>query len=193
MKIDSIRPHSSFLSAEKDLNLIVDKMLKNKRLTRLLFHTNKNALKERDLTEDEIIDLIGKNIKTVPKLTVDGEVLNYIIINFDNFAPNGTNPQFRDNIVEFDIICHFDQWQLADMELRPYKIAAEIDSMFNNQKLTGIGELQFLGGNQIILTSEFAGFCLMYEAIHGGEDKAPMTPNEDVERYFNDFHAIYEK
>ena len=65
--------------------------------------------------------------------------------------------------------------------------------MFNNKKLTGIGELQFLGGNQIVLNSEFAGFCLMYEAIHGGEDKAPMTGNEDVERYFSDFHDIYEQ
>nr|DAD78716.1 MAG TPA: hypothetical protein [Siphoviridae sp. ctB3v5] len=29
--------------------------------------------------------------------------------------------------------------------MRPFKIAAEIDSMFNKSKLTGIGELQFLG------------------------------------------------
>ena len=193
MKIDSIRPQSSFLSAEKDLDIIIDKMLKNKRLTRLLYHTTPDALTMRDLTDDEIVELIGKNIKNVPKLTVDGDVLNYIIINFDNFTPNGNNPQFRDNIVEFDIICHFDQWQLKDLGLRPYKIAAEIDSMFNNKKLTGIGELQFLGGNQIVLNSEFAGFCLMYEAIHGGEDKAPMTGNEDVERYFSDFHDIYKQ
>jgi hypothetical protein len=31
--------------------------------------------------------------------------------------------------------------------LRPYKIAAEIDSMFNRKKLTGIGEIEFLGAN----------------------------------------------
>jgi hypothetical protein len=52
--------------------------------------------------------MYGKNIRIVPKLIVDGTVLNYILINFDNFTPNATNPQFRDNIVEFDIICHFD-------------------------------------------------------------------------------------
>jgi hypothetical protein len=34
---------------------------------------------------------------------------------------------------------------LEDFALRPYKIAAEIDSMFNNTHLTGIGELQFIG------------------------------------------------
>ena len=51
--------------------------------------------------------MFGKNIKNVPKLYVDGSVLTYIIINFDNFQPSG-NPEFRDNIIEFDIICHFD-------------------------------------------------------------------------------------
>jgi len=43
--------------------------------------------------------------------------------------------------------------------------------MFNGRELTGIGKLDFLGANQIILTDEFAGLCLMYRAVHGGEDK----------------------
>jgi hypothetical protein len=121
-------------------------MLKNERLKRLLHYTTRDALDRNNLTEDETLNLFGKNIKLVPKLTVDGSVLNYIIISFDNFTPSG-NPEFRDNIIEFDIICHFDQWQLQDFALRPYKIAAEIDSMFNGKHLTGIGELNFLGAN----------------------------------------------
>jgi len=128
------------------MNLIVSSMIKNERLKRLLFHTNRTALNERNLTEDESLSLFGKNIKIVPKLTVDRTVLNYIIISFDNFTPS-ENPEFRDNIIEFDIICHFDQWNLQDFALRPYKIAAEIDSMFNGKHLTGIGELNFLGAN----------------------------------------------
>jgi hypothetical protein len=90
-----------------------------------------------------------------------------------------TNPEFRDNIVEFDIICHFDQWKLKDFQLRPYKIAAEIDSMFDEKHLTGIGKLKFLGANQMILTDEYAGLCLMYEAIHGGEDNIDMPNPQD--------------
>ena len=40
----------------------------------------------KNLTEDETIALFGKNIKIVPKLTVDKSVLNYIVINFNNFV-----------------------------------------------------------------------------------------------------------
>ena len=124
-------PKSSFLSTEKDMNLIVDMIFKNDRLKKLLYYTTKDCMNQPNLNDDETLSLFGKQIKLVPKLYVDGSVLNYIIINFDNFTRNATNPEFRDNIIEFDIICHFDQWQMKDFELRPYKIAAEIDSMFN--------------------------------------------------------------
>ena len=184
-------PKSSFLSTEKDMNLIVSMMMKNSRLKKMLHYTTRDCLDKPNLTIDQSHELFGKNIKIVPKLFVDGSVLNYIIISFDNFTPNATNPEFRDNIIEFDIICHFDQWNMKDFELRPYKIAAEIDTMFNGQHLTGIGELQFLGANQIILTDEFAGLCLMYQAIHGEEDKRFMPNPANDQEYIDFFNTMY--
>jgi hypothetical protein len=148
MKIETYQyPKSSFLSVEKDMSLITSYLLKNDRLKKLLYYTTPDCLSKPRLTDEETIGLIHKNIKIVPKLYVDGSVLNYIILSFDNFTTNRNNPEFRDNIVEFDIICHFDQWSLSDFQLRPYRIAAEIDSMLNNQKLTGIGRLEFMGAN----------------------------------------------
>ena len=192
MRIDSIKPKSSFLSMEKDINLIIDKMLNNERLKRLLYYTSPDALERDNLNEEQTYGLIGKNIKNVPKLYVDGSVLTYVIVTFDNFTENSKNPEFRDNIIEFDIICHFDQWQLKDMQLRPYKIAAEIDSMIDNKHLTGIGLTQFLGAKQIILNSEFGGLCLMYQAIHGEEDRKYMTTSQQEERFLADLEAMKE-
>lgn len=190
MKIDGLKiPKSSFLSMEKDTNLIINKMFKNERLKRLLHYTTSDALDRPNIGEDASLELVYNNIKIVPKLYIDGKVLNYIIINFNNFTPS-KNPEFRDNIIEFDIICHFDQWQLKDFALRPYKIAAEIDSMFNNTHLTGIGELQFLGMSQINIDDEFGGVCLMYEATHGGEDKKYMPNPRDEERFLKDFKEL---
>ena len=183
-------PESSFLSIEKDMHLITNMMLRNPRLSKLLYYNSPDCLDRPAVPEDKVYELFGKNIKIVPKLYVDNSVLNYIIINFDNFTPNMTNPEFRDNIIEFDIICHFDQWKLKDFQLRPYKIAAEIDSMFDEKHLTGIGKLKFLGANQMILTDEFAGVCLMYEAIHGGEDKIDMLNPEDQKQFEKDFAEL---
>ena len=140
-------PKSSFLSLEKDMEIITSTMMKNERLKKLLYYTTKDCMDKPNLTEKQNIELFGKNIKLVPKLYVDGSVENYIIVSFDNFTKNATNPEFRDNIIEFDIICHFDQWQLQDFQLRPIRIAAELDTMFDKKHLTGIGVLEFMGAN----------------------------------------------
>ena len=183
-------PKSSFISIEKDMGTIVDMMLKNNRLKKLLYYNVENCLFQENLTEDQSLKLIEDGyIRMVPKLYVDKDILNYIIISFDNFTPNMTNPEFRDNIISFDIICHFNQWQMPNFQLRPYKIAAEIDTLFNNRHLSGIGKLQFLGANQILINDEFGGISLMYSAVHGEDDKI-NSPNaldqEDMDFNFDE-------
>ena len=193
MTIDNLQiPKSSFLSTEKDMSIIVDKFLKNERLKRLLYYTTPDAMHKPNLTDDQTYELFGKQIKIVPKLYVDGSVLTYVIISFDNFVES-SNPEFRDNIIEFDIICHFDQWHLEDFQLRPYRIAAEIDSMLDKKRLTGIGKTEFLGANQIILTDEFAGLCLMYRVYHGEEDRKFMPNPEDDPQFIKEFKEMVNK
>lgn len=183
-------PRSSFLSMEKDLNIIVSTMLQDERLKRLLFHTHPNCLRDRNLTEEESIGLLGKNIKIIPKLYIDEDVLNYVVVSFCDFFPNQTNPHFRDNTIEFDIICHIDQWQLKDMALRPYKIAGEIDMLFNNKYLTGIGKLEFMGAKRMVLTDEFAGVCIFFRAVHGDEDNKQEQTVEREELMRQDFKDL---
>ena len=192
MKIETYKfPESSFLSMDKDMSILVDLILKNNNLKKLLHYTSKDCLDKKNLTEDESLALMNKNIKLVPKLSIDRSVLNYIIVSFDGFSTNASNPEFRDNLIEFDIICHFDQWQLTDFQLRPYRIAAELDSMLNNKKLTNLGKLEFVGANQLILNDEFAGLCLVYQAIHGEEDKK-FAPNPmDEQQMIDNFNEIF--
>lgn len=172
MKIQNYKfPESSFLSMEKDTAIIISEMLKNENLKKLLFYPDKHCLKLPNLTQEQTLSLINRQIKLTPKIEIDKEILSYVIITYNEFSENFTNPQFRNNTINFDILCHFDQWDLGDFKLRPYKIAGEIDSMFNQKHLTGIGTLQFIGANQLILNNEFAGLALSYSAIHGKEDK----------------------
>ncbi len=188
MKINRvIKPESSFLSAEKDMGIISVNLLKNERIKRLLYYSTPDALDRDCLTEEQSIGLFNKNIKLVPKIYVEDELRNYVLVRFRNFLPNQTNPEFRNNIIEFDILCPYEQWGLKDFQLRPYRIAAEIDSMFNNKHLTGIGTLEFNGADQMILNDHFAGICLTYKAIHGEEDKKIMPNPQDEEKFLEEF------
>lgn len=180
-------PKSSFLSLEKDMGIILNKILDNPRILRLLYYTSKDALDKPNLNDDQILELLEKNIKIVPKIKVDKEVINYLVVSFNNFIES-SNPEFRDNVIEFDIICHLDNWQLKDFQLRPFKIAGELDSMFNKVKLTGIGLLEFLSAQERVLSDEYAAICLKYIAYHGGEDKYRQPNPNDEERFLKDFN-----
>ena len=190
MKIDGFKQYkSSFLSMEKDMAILMNAMLNNERLKRLLYYTTNDALDKPNLTEEQSISLIGTNIKNVPKLVLDKSVLNYIIVSFDNFLET-ENPEFRDNIIEFDIIGHMDQWPLKDFALRPFKIAAEIDTIFNNKKFTGMGKLEFLGCKIVGINNEFAGVALLYGTVHGGEDRVNQPNPQNEERAYEDFKSF---
>ncbi len=198
MRIDRTKvAKSSFLSAEKDMGIIIGEMLKNERLKKLLHYTDKRALEQPNITSEQALALIGKNIKNVPKMYIDRTAENYIFISFDNFIPNPTNPEFRDNTIEFEILCHYDQWMLTDFRLRPYRIAAEIDSMFDEKHLTGIGKLEFVGCVQVVSNDEFAGLSLLYRAVHGEEDKMvefDKTKDEEFQKkqketYLKDYES----
>lgn len=165
-------PRSSFLSLEKDYEILIQKILANNNIKKLLYYQDKNCLSLPTLDEKQTLELINNQIKIVPKLEIDTDLFSYLLVRFDNFVANPTNPEYRDNVVEFDIICHYKDWNIGNFKQRPYVIAGELDSMFNNARLTGIGTLNFIGANQLILTDELGGIGLYYSAIHQDDKQA---------------------
>lgn len=181
---------SSFLSVEKDTEQILKKLFfdnkpYNRELIRLLVINTKDCLTDLDnekykqiVREINLGTLIEKGyIKLIPKVKMPEheEVKGYIIISYDNFTPNATNPEFRDCTVNFDIICHTDYWHMNNYQIRPLKIAGYIDGILNNTKLTGIGTFNFLGCNEFVLDENLSGYTLSYRAIHGSDDKIPSA------------------
>ena len=161
---------SSFKSIGDDFALIVKKILEDEDLKKLLYYNTENCLTQPNLTQQEAYSLIGKQIRIVPKLEFNDDNLSYIIISFDNFSPNAENPEFRDNLLMIDVICPFEQWDLGDFQLRPYKIAERLDVKLNNKHLTGIGTLDFLGMNNLHIDDKISGVTLIYSAVHGESD-----------------------
>ena len=176
---------SSFLSCEKDTETIIKKLFVESRpysdmLKRLLLINTKDCL--YDMTNQKYIDIINHTsiqdlrekgyIRFEPKILMgeNEEVKSYIRFSYDHFTPDRHNDQFRDCIIEIDIICHPEYWDLGNYRMRPIKIAGYIDGILNNNKLSGIGILNFAGMNEIILDENLAGYCLMYTATHGSDD-----------------------
>lgn len=167
-------PDSSFWSMEKDYKLITDKLLGNQRFLKLLYYDTADCLKKPDLTKQQMYSMINKQIAIRPKVDIWSDCPNYVIISFRNFTPNNNNPQFRDCFVCFDILCHPDHWNLGDFQLRPYKIAGEIDGMLNKAKMTGIGEMLFVGCDNLVMNDQLIGLELVYRSVYSTEDIIPV-------------------
>lgn len=194
MKRDVIQKplQSSFLSCEKDCEEILERLFiragnHSEELKKLLVINEKQCLDKdskvyREALREMTLSKLREDgyIRLEPKVAFGEheEVKSYILIGFDNFITNDTNPQYRDCTVTFDILCHTDCWDLGQFRLRPLKIAGYIDGIINNAKLSGIGTFQFLGCNELILDETLSGYTLMYRAIHGIDDK--LDDREDI-------------
>ena len=157
---------ATFESAQKDIFSIINKLINDETLKKLLFFTGKDALKQRNLTEEETMDLVHKHIRVVPQLPIQETQMSCVIITFDNYITNGNNPEFRDNTITFDVLCPMEHWVLDGYNLRPYRIMGEIDKMMDGQKLNGIGRAEFMSANQLLLSSDLGGFSLTYRTIN---------------------------
>lgn len=155
---------SSFNSVEKDLAYITQKISENESLMKLL------VLKENDtkpLSAKEKKEILKNNIRIVPKLSdFNTDVESYIVISFDNFTQNNENPEYRDKILIFDIICHLDTWNMDDFKLRPYKILGHLDMMFNKKSLDGTCTINFMGANVLSSNESISGITALYSVIY---------------------------
>lgn len=185
---------SSFLSCQKDQETIWRKLLveskpHSDKLKRLLIINQPDCLDRTQVQYQEKIDSYSikkmkeeQYIKAVPKLEF-GEhenVKSYVILEFDDFLPSD-NPEFRNCVISFTIVCHLDYWEMDDYTLRPWAIAGYIDGILNEEHLTGIGTLNFMGATQVVLNEYLGGVLLKYSATN--------QQAQDLQKTFEDLPA----
>ena len=189
------QPKSSFLSYEKDVEIILRKLFIDKKewgdtLKRLLVINTPDCIDKKSelynfyqnkIDKMSFADLKKQGyIRLEPKISMEehNEEKSYLLIAFDDFVPNATNPQFRDCTVAIDIICHKDCWDIQDYQIRPLKIAGYIDGMLNETHLTGIGKFHFMGCSYTSIDEILAGYTILYRAVHGSDDQIDNSEEE---------------
>lgn len=167
--IDLRKPRQvNFLTAGKDLEKITERFLSNQNLLKLLYHNTPDSLEQPDIEDTNILKEITKeNIRIVPRVKIPSKQNSFLIITFDNFSPNQSNPKFVDNNIFIEILCPNEDniMILDDYMLRPYKIMHEINEELDKTKLNGIGVVNFVGADAINL-GDYYGYRLSYTVIN---------------------------
>jgi hypothetical protein len=161
---NNLTPFGNFTSLAVDLQIVVNKIVKNDNICKLLYYNSPDALSQPNLTPEQKSELMNKNIKVVPVLEKDNETSNLIIVQFDKFIPNETDATtYIEFIISFDIFCYSKNWILDDYMLRPYKIMSELNTMFNMSKLRSSGPINFIGASSLLINENLSGYSLMYK------------------------------
>lgn len=147
----------------EDIFKIVNKIQTNQKLLKLLKFTDSDPLKHKDLSQDEIDEMLHKNLLIIPKLPDEDQDKNcYIVVILDKYVVDPVNPDFKSVVIRFDVICPLDKWVINSSTLRPYLILNELDKMFNEQKLAGIGNLSFINADRLVVSPYLGGYTVNY-------------------------------
>ena len=147
----------------EDIFKIVNKLLGDQTLLKLVKYTDSDPLSHPDVPQDEIDKMLHKNILITPKIPDEDQDKNcYVIVLLDNYIVDPQNEDFKKATVRFDVLCPMDRWVINAKSLRPYLIMNEIDKNFNEKKLAGIGNLSFEKAERLVVSPYLAGYSLKY-------------------------------
>lgn len=142
---------------------IVNRLMRNQTLCRLLVYADRDPLSpdKDDINGDE---LLHNYILISPRIPDEQEEQrSFTLAIFENYVLNKTNTEFKLCTIRFDVACPYEQWDLNENSLRPYLIMQEIDNMFNQKSLSGIGNLEFISSSPLTLTRQLAGYSMRYK------------------------------
>jgi hypothetical protein len=203
------------------LNIVIGKyILKNQRLCKLLYYyPEEDVFNYNPLTQPNIPDtsvLLLKHIFPMPKSPdIETEQKCFLTVVLTGSNEISTNQGFKKANLVFDIVCHLDAWMIKS-SYRPYKIAEEIDIMFNNKLVDLPIETNPVSYNFKVrdYSSQFYGLQLVYEVtinsnvqcftlpriteyMHGGSGSGgymPYIPDEpDSGTRIRDYNALDNK
>lgn len=135
-------------------------MFSNQNLCKYIYATTPLPLSEPDILDTERT-LLFKNVfpyPIVPNVTDSAKTLVTVVL--DDFK---LDKSFKSSKIYFNVFCHIDLWKISNKKLRPYGILQELDSLFNNQRIIGIGKLSFDKCRWITVNEKFQGYHLSYE------------------------------
>ena len=161
-----LREENNFLAISKDWEKIADRILNNETLLKLVYYTSPDALSKPNLTTEQKLTLINKNIISHPYIPEDDDTQNYIQVLFGAFEPNSTNPEYIDNAIIITLMCHKSNWTMENWQLRLYRMANEIMNIINNKKFSGIGTAKFIAASPLVPSNSLFGLTMTFGVIN---------------------------
>lgn len=145
------------------LKKLMERLLANQTLLKLLYYKDNDPLSKPDLTEQQKKEEVFQElIKIVPKFTREENERAAVSIRVIK-ARNTKNPEFDYIEIGIESIVPLDQWIIKDINLRPFMIMSEIEKSLANKSVNGLGHLRYVGFDLTFLTEEASCYEQLFE------------------------------
>ena len=124
----------------ENLQKIVKRLMANDNLVNLLYYTDKDPLNQPHLTEEQKQEFVfDKLIKIVPRIGPKEDAKSIVVARVVKGSKIGSNTEFRDIKIQFEVFVPLTQWYIKDTNLRPFAILGEIEEALNDKLIIGLG------------------------------------------------------
>ena len=137
-----------------NLQKIVNRLMANDELIKLLYYTDADPLSRENLQpEEKKTEIYQKLIKIVPKIGTKDSAHSILAIYIPGASGIASNSEFKQVKINIDIYTPLTQWIIKDLNLRPFAIMGEIQKSLNGKTVNGLGKLK-CGDFDLILVTE---------------------------------------
>ena len=153
-----------FEDLNKYINTVLIKLLESQNFCKNVYYLHATPTSGEDI--DDTYILLFDSIFPYP-FTPDTTEKEKVIINvfFDRFIISNSNPYFKDASLVFIILCSTGTCWKIDSGVRPISIMHEIDTIFNKQRIIGLGEMESLTSDIYVANQKFVGYMMKYKFV----------------------------
>lgn len=156
----SLNSNKRFLVPGKNLRLIAERIQRDDLLCKLLTRYDSEVLNDKvKPTLKERGAVLQDKVRTIPVLEKDEDTGAYIILNVGTVTTMSAGLSYN---ISFDILCNTDIWELDGYNTRPLYIMNQLDYLFSDTKVDGIGKMVFLGAVPLKVNEKMLGYTMLF-------------------------------
>lgn len=141
----------------ENLQRIMNRLMANDDLVKLLYYTDKDPLAQPVLTATEKREKVFNNlISIIPRVPTRINSQSIAVIRVDSGTRLGGNNEFREIIIPIEVFVPLESFLIMDSNLRPFAILGEIQKSLEDKQINGLGRITGGDFDFKFVTDEFA-------------------------------------
>lgn len=155
---------------ESSLAAIKTRLLEDEDIRKLLFYDSNDALVNEAPKKESVKEYI--TLRPIYQFENKENYNQNSMINiYMTQATPGDDLPIVDSILQINVVCNIDNWELVNDKIRPIQIANKIIKLVNNRKFTTSNKLVFSTLTDLIISKTVCGYALLFELTDGSGEQ----------------------